>query len=221
MQGNAANGVMHFHASVTRLSVHDRPTAIRSAARSAARDLWHAIDENRLRVAATGGSARLIGRPGDDIAVASGIRIAPGNRRPRRTGFERLHLRSVSSLFVLIVERSADAIADQAADRRADYGSSETIAGAAAHGIADQTADTAPPTVPPASFGPESAEHAARASPIPTAVTAVHRIADIVFWKSRSAPMPEAKEPHWGKTLSAHAGATRSGRALAAVPCFG
>ena len=57
------------------------------AASGAARDLRRSVDIDRLGKASAGGAARLIGRTRHHIAVTSGIRIAPWNRRSGWPGF--------------------------------------------------------------------------------------------------------------------------------------
>jgi hypothetical protein len=61
----------------------------------------------------------LIGRSRHHGAVAPGLVIAPADRRARRAIVERLHLRRVGALAILLVEGGADPVADHAADRRA------------------------------------------------------------------------------------------------------
>src|SRR5262245_62486279 len=67
----------------------------------------------------------LVCRPRDDGAIATGIWISPGNWSARLAAFQRIHLRRVSALLVLIVESRSDAIADQSAqdsaNRRTSY----------------------------------------------------------------------------------------------------
>ena len=74
----------------------------------------------------------LILRPGNDRAVAPGIRIAPGHRRAGLAALECVHLRGVGALLVLIVKGCADPIADQAANSGANKCSGDMSAGAPA-----------------------------------------------------------------------------------------
>ena len=82
----------------------------------------------------------LIGGARDDIPVAPGIRIAPGDRRPRRAALQRLNLGSIGAALVVIIERRADATTDEGTDGRAARHTSDTIASAAPDPIADGAA---------------------------------------------------------------------------------
>ena len=90
----------------------------------------------------------LILRPGNDGAVAPGIRIAPGHRRARLTTLECVHLRVVGALLVLIIKGSADPIADKAANTGANKSSGDMPAGTPAelraNGRASQCAKQSP-----------------------------------------------------------------------------
>src|SRR5882724_1908272 len=116
------------------------PGAVRIAASLAAGDLGLAIDIDRVGVRAALQAIRLISRPGNNRTVAAGVRIAPSNGSPRSTAFERLHLRGVGPLLVLVVHTGADAVADHAADRRAGEAGREPLAGAAAELRPDEAA---------------------------------------------------------------------------------
>src|SRR6185437_3075163 len=97
----------------------------------AARGLRPAIDINGVgeRTAIT--AAFLVGRTRHHGAVASGIRISPGNRGTRWRALERVDLRGISALLIFVVHCRTDAIADQAAKQAADHCACDSVARAA------------------------------------------------------------------------------------------
>src|SRR4029079_488884 len=92
-------------------STRRRPGAVRFATGRAAFDLRLGVDVDRVRVLAARAAIGLIGGARDDVPVAPGIRIAPGDRRPRRAALQRLNLGSVGAALIVIIERGADATA--------------------------------------------------------------------------------------------------------------
>src|SRR5471032_1016959 len=113
-----------FRASKNERSGDRSPSAIRIAAGGAARDLRPAVDVNGVREGAAGRAGLLIGWARHDIAIAAGIRVAPGDGCARRASLEGLHLRGIGALLVLVVQGRSDAVADQAAKQRATNGAS-------------------------------------------------------------------------------------------------
>src|SRR5262245_17738755 len=105
-----------------RGSGHRSPRAVGMAAGRPARRLRLTIDIDGVSVLPTRHRIALIGRARNHGAIAAGIIVAPADRRSRRAAVERLHLRLVGASALLIVERGADAIADQPANRRAGDG---------------------------------------------------------------------------------------------------
>src|SRR5258707_14361081 len=82
----------------------------------------------------------LIGRAGNHRAVASGIRVLPRHCRTGSTALERLHLRRIGALLVLVIHAGANAVADHSADRCAGEAGGDALAGSAAELRSDQAA---------------------------------------------------------------------------------
>src|SRR5262249_56550056 len=117
-----------------------RPGACGVAAGAGARNLGVAVDVDRVGVLPALQPVRLVGRAGHHRSIAAGIRIAPGDRGAGSSAFERLHLRRIRALLVLVVHAGADAIADEPADRGAGQPGGDALAGPAAELRANQTA---------------------------------------------------------------------------------
>ena len=123
-----------------RSSAHRRPGAVGVAAGGAAGKLRPAVDVDGVAVLPALQPVGLIGRTGNHRAIAAGVRVLPRHRHARLAAFERLHLRRVGALLVLVVHAGADAVADQAADGRTRNSGGDPIAGGAAELRADQPA---------------------------------------------------------------------------------
>src|SRR5437764_10094723 len=121
-------------------SSHCGPTAVGIAAGAAARDLRPTIDIDRVGVLAALQPIRLIGRAGDDGSIAARVRVFPGHGETRFAAFERLHLRRIGALLVLIIHRSADAVADEPADCRPGEAGGDAFAGTATKLRSDKAA---------------------------------------------------------------------------------
>ena len=86
-----------------------RPAAVRAAAGCAARGRRLAVDIDGVGVLPALGAAAVEGRARHDRAVMAGVRILPADRRARPAGFQRLDLRGIGALLVVVVQSCADA----------------------------------------------------------------------------------------------------------------
>src|SRR4029077_1601278 len=93
------------------------PGAVRIAARSAAGGLRLAINIAGVGKSTAFAVSLLIRSTRDNCAVATGIRISPGNRGPWLASVEGIHLCRVGALLVFVVKRRATSVADQTTDR--------------------------------------------------------------------------------------------------------
>src|SRR6266508_78435 len=91
------------------------PGAVGILASDPARGLRLAVDVDRVGVLPAAGAGLLVIGAGNDGAVAAG-RAAPGDGRAGAAAFKRVHFGGVSALAIFLVERRADAIADETAD---------------------------------------------------------------------------------------------------------
>src|SRR6185437_11407423 len=73
-------------------------------------------------------------------AVSAAVGVAPGDRCAGRPAFERIHFGGIGPALVFVVERGADAVADQRADAGADQGAGHMAADTAAKLRADRGA---------------------------------------------------------------------------------
>src|SRR5450756_255019 len=115
-----------------RRSAERGPGAVRVAAGGAAGGLRAAVDIDGVAEGTAVAAGILIGGARHYGPVAPGIRIFPRHRRAGGAAFERIHLRGIGALLVLVVEAGADTVADQAAEQAADRGASQAVSGAAA-----------------------------------------------------------------------------------------
>ena len=106
-----------------------RPGPVSAAAGDAARGLRASINVNGVGKGTAIAASLLIGRTRDNRAVTAGIGIFPGNRGARLTAIKRIHLRRIGALFVFVVERSTDAIANQTAEDTPDCRTGNAISG--------------------------------------------------------------------------------------------
>jgi hypothetical protein len=72
-----------------------------------------AVDVNGVGVFTASDAIFLVNRAGYHIAVATGLRIAPGDRRPGGPRFQRLEFGDNRAPFVLVIKRRAGAIAQR------------------------------------------------------------------------------------------------------------
>jgi len=72
--------------------------------------------------------------------MSAGIRVLPRHGRARAPIFQRLHLRRIGALLILVIHSRADPIANEAADSGAGQSSGNMLAGPAAELRPDQTA---------------------------------------------------------------------------------
>jgi hypothetical protein len=91
-----------------------------------------ALDVYGVGVFAAGDAIFLIHRAGHHIAIATRLRIAPGDRRLRGARFQRLELRDRSAPLVLVIKGCAGMIIQQ----RAQSGANRCPRGATADGSA-------------------------------------------------------------------------------------
>src|SRR6185437_1531127 len=109
-------------------SAERRPGAVRIAARGSARGLGAAIDIYGMGEGTAVAAVMLIGRARDHCAVTARIRISPRHRRARLAALERVHLRGISALLVLVVHCSANAVTNQTTKQAADHGAAQPVA---------------------------------------------------------------------------------------------
>src|SRR5262245_45663100 len=119
------------------------PGAVGIAAGGAAGELRLAVDVDRVRVLPAGHGIALVGRTWNDGATAACIIIAPAYRRAGRARLERLDLRLIGARAILVIERSADAVADQSTDGGARDRARHTAAAASELRADDRAANCA------------------------------------------------------------------------------
>src|SRR3954454_20314522 len=90
------------------------PASVRVAAGRATRDLRLPVDIDAVGVVAAFRAAGLIGRTGNDGAVAFRPLAAPAHRNARFAVFERLHLGRIGALAIAFIEAGADRAAKNA-----------------------------------------------------------------------------------------------------------
>src|SRR5262249_10208447 len=130
--GGKALGISPARTPARPRSAHPAPGAVRVAAGIALRDLRPAVDIDRVGILPALQPVRIVGRAGNDRAVAARIRILPADRRARPSALQRLHLRGIGTPLVLVVHAGADAILDQPAERVAREPGRDALASAAA-----------------------------------------------------------------------------------------